>query len=91
MRAIQVLCLARATSRLKTSRERTEYPCWLFRTVLLQGFLYLTPERFLFYAYLPYKKGAIIRSGSLSKKSRRLRRYYRHWFISYSRRVTSVC
>lgn len=31
-----------------------EFPCWLFRSVLLQGFMYLTTGHICFYAYLPH-------------------------------------
>ncbi|SCZ92669.1 BZ3500_MvSof-1268-A1-R1_Chr5-2g08087 [Microbotryum saponariae] len=58
-----------------------EYPCWLFRSVLLQGFLYLTSGHICFYAYLQAKEGAVIRSGGLSVRTARTRRYYKHWFI----------
>ncbi|SCV72662.1 BQ2448_4199 [Microbotryum intermedium] len=58
-----------------------EYPCWLFRSVLLQGFLYLTSGHICFYAYLKAKEGAVVRSGGLSVRTARTRRYYKHWFI----------
>ncbi|BGP37017.1 Sterol 3-beta-glucosyltransferase [Rhodotorula kratochvilovae] len=58
-----------------------EYPCWLFRAILLQGFLYITSGHLCFYAYLAQKEGATIRSGSLSVRSSRTRRYNKHWFV----------
>ncbi|GJN87689.1 hypothetical protein Rhopal_000644-T1 [Rhodotorula paludigena] len=58
-----------------------EYACWLFRSILLQGFLYLTAGHLCFYAYLAQKEGATIRSGSLSVRSSRTRRYRKHWFV----------
>lgn len=36
-----------------THLGRTEFPCWLFRSILLQGFLFLTTDHLAFYAYLP--------------------------------------
>jgi len=33
-----------------------EYPCWLLKSVLLQGYMYITTRHVCFYAYLP-KKG----------------------------------
>jgi hypothetical protein len=32
-----------------------EYPCWLLKSVLLQGYLYITSKHICFYAYLPKK------------------------------------
>lgn len=34
----------------------TEFHCWLYRSVLLQGFMYLTTGHICFYAYLPKKE-----------------------------------
>jgi sterol 3beta-glucosyltransferase len=33
----------------------TEYPCWLLKSVLLQGYMYITTKHVCFYAYLPKK------------------------------------
>jgi sterol 3beta-glucosyltransferase len=30
-----------------------EYPCWLLKSVLLQGYMYITTKHICFYAYLP--------------------------------------
>ncbi|BGP13097.1 hypothetical protein JCM10213_000900 [Rhodosporidiobolus nylandii] len=57
-----------------------EYPCWLFRSILLQGFLYITAGHLCFYAFLQAKEGATIRSGSLSVRGA-ARRYHKHWFV----------
>lgn len=32
-----------------------EYPCWLLKSVLLQGYMYITQKHICFYAYLPKK------------------------------------
>lgn len=32
-----------------------EYPCWLLKSVLLQGYMYITTKHVCFYAYLPKK------------------------------------
>ena len=32
-----------------------EYPCWLLKSVLLQGYMYITTQHICFYAYLPKK------------------------------------
>jgi sterol 3beta-glucosyltransferase len=85
-----------------------EYPCWLFRSILLQGYLYITAGHLCFYAYLAQKEvslpfsiagdirrfftdaprfvwrtvqGATIRSGSLSVRGSKTRRYHKHWLI----------
>jgi sterol 3beta-glucosyltransferase len=57
----------------------TEYPCWLLRSVLLEGYLYLTQGRICFFSYLPSNEGTVVRSGTLSKKAARTRRYVKHW------------
>jgi len=36
-----------------------EFPCWLFRSVLLQGYLYLTTGHICFYAYLSQREVSI--------------------------------
>jgi sterol 3beta-glucosyltransferase len=33
----------------------SEYPCWLLKSVLLQGYMYITTRHICFYAYLPRK------------------------------------
>ncbi|GAA5971340.1 hypothetical protein JCM11641_008313 [Rhodosporidiobolus odoratus] len=58
-----------------------EYPCWLFRSILLQGFLYITTGHLCFYAFLQKKEGATLRSGSLSVRGNKTRRYHKHWFV----------
>ncbi|KAH9824137.1 hypothetical protein DFH28DRAFT_879949, partial [Melampsora americana] len=65
-----------------------EYPCWLFRSVLLKGYLYLTTRYLCFYAYLKRTEeeeieGKIIRAGTLAKlnSSKFTHRYSKHWFI----------
>lgn len=37
-----------------------EYPCWLLKSVLLQGYMYITTKHICFYAYLP--KNSVIYS-----------------------------
>lgn len=34
---------------------KLEYPCWLLKSVLLQGYMYITTKHICFYAYLPKK------------------------------------
>ncbi len=58
------------------------HPCWLFRTVLLRGYAYLTTSYLCFYAYLPSAKhGRPSRAGPLLKRTRRTLRFSRHHAI----------
>lgn len=59
-----------------------EHSCWLFKSILSSGHLYITQDNVCFLAYLPIRRRtAVLRSGSLNKKSRRTPKYSRHWFI----------
>lgn len=60
----------------------TEYSAFLFRSVLLQGYLYLTKGHLCFYAYLKAKEGQVVRSGSFKKKASKSRRYLSRWSVS---------
>ncbi|KAL7926970.1 glycosyltransferase family 1 protein [Trichoderma austrokoningii] len=57
-----------------------EYPCWLLKSVLLQGYLYITSKHICFYAYLPKKTQSVTKSGYLSKSGKRNPKYSRYWF-----------
>lgn len=73
---------------LPTSEEILgEYSCWLFRSVLLKGYLYLTTGHLCFYAHLKQKDedesdGTIIKQGLLSRRnlSKFKQRYSKYWF-----------
>lgn len=56
------------------------WSCWYLENVLLQGHLYVTSKHICFYAYLR-KKGAVIKSGPMSKQGKRDPRYSSYWFI----------
>ncbi|KAL7418121.1 hypothetical protein BDY24DRAFT_374148 [Mrakia frigida] len=60
-----------------------ELACWLLRSVLLQGYMYLTTGHVCFYAHMPAKsENKIIKSGPLSKKSnRKIGSSTKYWFI----------
>ncbi|KAI1797585.1 UDP-Glycosyltransferase/glycogen phosphorylase [Ganoderma leucocontextum] len=58
-----------------------EMPCWLLRSVLLQGYMYLTDAYICFFAHLPSREDQVLKSGSLFKKAQRTKRWIRHWFI----------
>lgn len=58
-----------------------EYPSWLFRSVLLQGFLYLTEKHLCFYAYIKGKEGQVIRSGTMYRRFPKSILQSKYWFI----------
>ncbi|RDL31791.1 Sterol 3-beta-glucosyltransferase [Venustampulla echinocandica] len=57
-----------------------EYPCWLLKSVLLQGYMYITTKHICFYAYLPKKSNEVVKSGYLAKSGRRNPKFNRYWF-----------
>ncbi|KAI8605057.1 hypothetical protein EDD21DRAFT_173504 [Dissophora ornata] len=58
-----------------------EYSCWLARSVLLPGYMYLTVNHICFYANLPSNLDVIQKEGFFSKKSKTTKQFTRHWFI----------
>lgn len=58
-----------------------EMPCWLLRSVLLQGYMYLTNSHLCFFAHMPTREDQILKSGSLNKKAQRTKRWIKHWFV----------
>lgn len=58
-----------------------EMPCWLLRSVLLQGYMYLTNSHICFFAHMPSRENQILKSGSLAKKAQRTKRWNKHWFV----------
>ncbi|KAF3942031.1 hypothetical protein ABW19_dt0200868 [Dactylella cylindrospora] len=59
---------------------QSEYPCWLLKTVLLQGYLYITDRHICFFAYMPKKHDSVLKSGHFYKRGRKNPRYSRYWF-----------
>ncbi|KAJ7785889.1 glycosyltransferase family 1 protein [Mycena metata] len=59
----------------------TEMPCWLLRSVLLQGYMYLTNSYLCFFAHMPTREDQVLKSGSLNKKAQRTKRWIKHWFV----------
>ncbi|KDN36424.1 PH domain-like protein, partial [Tilletiaria anomala UBC 951] len=57
------------------------HPCWLFRTILLRGYVYFTNSYLCFYAYLPSKGNRATRAGPLMKRTRRTMRFSKHWAV----------
>jgi len=58
-----------------------ELPCWLLRSVLLQGYMYLTNAHLCFFAHMPCREDQVLKSGSLNKKAQRTKRWIKHWFV----------
>ncbi|KAF8213503.1 hypothetical protein K438DRAFT_1902562 [Mycena galopus ATCC 62051] len=58
-----------------------EMPCWLLRSVLLQGYMYLTNSHLCFFAHMPAREDQVLKSGSLNKKAQRTKRWIKHWFV----------
>ena len=64
-----------------TEEVKRCHPCWLFRTILLRGYAYITTSYLCFYAYLPSKNGSTTRAGPLLKRTRRTMRFSKHWAV----------
>ncbi|KAG6814047.1 hypothetical protein H0H92_003897 [Tricholoma furcatifolium] len=60
---------------------RAEMPCWLLRSILLQGYMYLTNSHLCFFAHMPSRENQVLKSGSLNKKAQRTKRWIKHWFV----------
>ncbi|TFK57644.1 UDP-Glycosyltransferase/glycogen phosphorylase [Heliocybe sulcata] len=58
-----------------------EIPCWLLRSILLQGYMFLTNSHLCFFAHMPARENQTLKSGSLNKKAQRTKRWIKHWFI----------
>ncbi|CAZ83690.1 unnamed protein product [Tuber melanosporum] len=65
----------------QTEEVISEYPCWLLKSVLLQGYMYITTRHICFYAYLPRKDNVVLKSGYLAKRGKSNVKYNRYWFI----------
>ncbi|PWN53812.1 UDP-Glycosyltransferase/glycogen phosphorylase [Violaceomyces palustris] len=72
----------RTTFGLDASEDlHSTHSCWMFRSVLLQGHVYLTSGHLCFYAYLPRREDRVLRAGPLSKLTKRTRRFSKHWAV----------
>ncbi|KAK9371386.1 hypothetical protein V1509DRAFT_650976 [Lipomyces kononenkoae] len=58
-----------------------EYPCYLLKSILLSGHMFITEKHITFFAYIPRKTHTILRSGSLARKTRPTGRYSRFWCV----------
>ncbi|CAG8480364.1 21836_t:CDS:10 [Rhizophagus irregularis] len=55
-----------------------EFRCTLLRSILLQGFMYLTEDHICFHAYFPREQDIVLKDGNLAKKNfgNRYERYH---------------
>ncbi|KAI7815881.1 hypothetical protein BC939DRAFT_488408 [Gamsiella multidivaricata] len=58
-----------------------EFSCWMARSVLLPGYMYLTTNHVCFYANLPSSHDVVQKEGFFSKKSKNTKSFSRFWFI----------
>ncbi|KAF9542052.1 Sterol 3-beta-glucosyltransferase [Mortierella hygrophila] len=58
-----------------------EYSCWLARSLLLPGYLYITTHHICFYANLPSNHDVVQKEGFFSIKSTTTTNFNRYWFI----------
>ncbi|TPX46531.1 undecaprenyldiphospho-muramoylpentapeptide beta-N-acetylglucosaminyltransferase [Synchytrium endobioticum] len=57
-----------------------EFACYLARSVLLKGYMFVTSDHICFYATLP-RETAISKAGYLSKRSSTTHTYTNYWFL----------
>ncbi|KNC98530.1 uncharacterized protein SPPG_06223 [Spizellomyces punctatus DAOM BR117] len=66
----------------ETEPYRGEFACWLVRSVLLKGNIYMTDSHICFYASLPREYGSIQHSGFLRKRAKAPRKgSATFWFV----------
>ncbi|KAK9246125.1 hypothetical protein V1506DRAFT_559685 [Lipomyces tetrasporus] len=58
-----------------------EYPCYLLKSILLPGHMFITEKHISFFAYIPRKTHTTFRSGTLARKARTTGRYSRFWCV----------
>ncbi|UZJ53833.1 hypothetical protein CBS101457_003153 [Exobasidium rhododendri] len=63
-------------------------PCWLFRGILLQGYIYVLTSHVCFYAYLPSREDRILKASTLRKRTKRTHRFSRHWAVLRGRALS---
>ncbi|EIW72673.1 hypothetical protein TREMEDRAFT_41904 [Tremella mesenterica DSM 1558] len=56
-----------------------ELRCWLLRSVMLKGYMYLTPRHICFFAQMPNKENVVVKTGPLYKKATRTKLNSRFW------------
>ncbi|KAK7207814.1 hypothetical protein BZA70DRAFT_272268 [Myxozyma melibiosi] len=58
-----------------------EFPCYLLKSILLQGHMFITAKHIAFFAYIPQKTHTTFKSGTLSRKLHSPGRYSRFWCV----------
>ncbi|KAG8748068.1 Sterol 3-beta-glucosyltransferase [Ceratobasidium sp. 414] len=48
---------------------------------VLQGYMYLTNTHLCFFAHMPTREDQVLKSGTMSKKAQRTKRWNKHWFV----------
>ncbi|WVR05782.1 hypothetical protein IAU60_002807 [Kwoniella sp. DSM 27419] len=58
-----------------------EMKCWLLRSVMLKGYMYLTKLHICFFANMPHKENLVVKTGPLSKKASRTKLNTKFWVV----------
>ncbi|KAK8865790.1 hypothetical protein IAR55_000937 [Kwoniella newhampshirensis] len=58
-----------------------EMRCWLLRSVMLKGYMYLTKRHICFFANMPNKENLVVKTGPLSKKASRTKLNTKFWVV----------
>ncbi|WVQ62325.1 uncharacterized protein L199_000464 [Kwoniella botswanensis] len=58
-----------------------EMRCWLLRSVMLKGYMYLTKRHICFFANMPDKEDLVVKTGPLSKKASRTKLNTKFWVV----------
>ncbi|OCF41403.1 sterol 3-beta-glucosyltransferase [Kwoniella heveanensis CBS 569] len=58
-----------------------EMRCWLLRSVMLKGYMYLTKQHICFFANMPNKENLVVKTGPLYKKASRTKLNTKFWVV----------
>ncbi|WVF70804.1 hypothetical protein IAT40_005598 [Kwoniella sp. CBS 6097] len=58
-----------------------EMRCWLLRSVMLKGYMYLTKQHICFFANMPDKENLVVKTGPLNKKASRTKLNTKFWVV----------
>ncbi|WVQ71264.1 hypothetical protein IAR50_000790 [Cryptococcus sp. DSM 104548] len=58
-----------------------EMKCWLLRSVMLKGYMYLTERHICFFANMPDENNLLVKSGPLYKKASRTKLNTKFWVV----------
>lgn len=67
----------------EVEKFQQEFACWMIRSVLLKGYMYITENHICFYSSLPSTPGPVRKEGFLQKRTRRRpqRLFQTFWFV----------